>query len=114
MNDNENIVLTKSYSFAVRIVKLFQHLSSEKRESPKSLFYEGDKLTDDWATSSFGYGSAISSEMTGIEDFVRIDVQNTEQTVSYKAKRSRENGIAYSGHFFFNVFDFTLKDGRES
>lgn len=32
MNENENIVLAKSYSFAVRIVKMYQHLSAEKKE----------------------------------------------------------------------------------
>lgn len=28
----ENIIQTKSYAFAVRIVRLYQHLSAEKRE----------------------------------------------------------------------------------
>ena len=32
MSNNENIVLTKSYDFAVKIVKIYQHLSSEKKE----------------------------------------------------------------------------------
>jgi hypothetical protein len=31
MSENENIVLTKSYGFAVRIVKMYQHVSSEKK-----------------------------------------------------------------------------------
>lgn len=78
----------------------------------QSQFYEGEVLTDDWATSSFGYGSAIDNEMTGIEDYVRIGVQNMEQTVSYKEKRSRENGIAFTGSSFFSVFDFQLKKGN--
>jgi len=77
----------------------------------ESRFYEGNVLTDDWATSSFGYGSAISREMTGVEDFVRIGMQNPEQTVSYNDERSRETGIAYTGPSFFTVFDFKLKEG---
>jgi putative ABC transport system permease protein len=77
----------------------------------ESRFYEGNVLTDDWATSSFGYGSAISREMTGVENYIRIGVQNSEQTVSYKEIRSRENGIAYSGPSFFSVFDFKLQSG---
>ena len=77
----------------------------------ESRFFEGDIMTDDWATSSFGYGSAMSREMTGIENYVRIGVQNSEQTVSYKEIRSRENGIAYTGPSFFSVFDFKLKEG---
>ncbi len=32
MSDRENIVLSKSYRFAIRIVKMYQHLSSEKKE----------------------------------------------------------------------------------
>lgn len=32
MSDRENMVLSKSYLFAVRIVKMYQHLSSEKKE----------------------------------------------------------------------------------
>ena len=32
MSENENVVLTKSYNFAVRIVKMYQHLSSKKKE----------------------------------------------------------------------------------
>jgi len=77
----------------------------------ESRFYEGDQLTDDWATSTFGYGSAIAKEMTGIADYVRIGVQNTEQVVSYRENRSRETGIAYTGPSFFSVFDFKLKEG---
>ncbi len=32
MSENKNVVLAKSYSFAVRIVKMYQHLSTEKKE----------------------------------------------------------------------------------
>ena len=32
MSENENVVLTKSYNFAVRIVKMYQHLSINKKE----------------------------------------------------------------------------------
>ncbi len=87
------------------------HSKRDKIYRVESRFYEGNVLTDDWATSSFGYGSAISREMTGIEDFVRIGVQNPEQTVSYKDEKLRETGIAYSGPSFFKVFDFKLKKG---
>jgi putative ABC transport system permease protein len=91
----------------------FDKMHSEKNRiyRVESLFYEGKVLTDDWATSTFGYGSAISKEMTGIENYVRIGMQNSEQTVSYQETRSRESGIAYSGPSFFSVFDFVLKVG---
>jgi len=87
------------------------HSKTDRIYRVESKFYEGDRLTDDWGTSSFGYGSAINNEMTGIEDYVRVGIQNSEQTVSYHEKRSRENGIAYAGNSFFNVFDFKLKEG---
>ena len=87
------------------------HQKHDRIYRVESQFYEGNRLTDDWATSSFGYGSAISKEMTGVEDFVRIAVHNTEQTVSYKDQRSRETGIAYTGPSFFSVFNYKLKDG---
>ena len=32
MRGEDNIILTKSYSFAVRIVKVYQHLAAEKKE----------------------------------------------------------------------------------
>jgi putative ABC transport system permease protein len=87
------------------------HTKRDRIYRVESRFYEGGELTDDWGTSSFGYGKGISDEMTGIEDYVRIGVQNTEQTVIYREKRMRENGIAYAGPSFFSIFDFKLKDG---
>ena len=35
-------------------------------------FYEGEVLTDYWASSSFGYGSAMQENLAGIEDYTRI------------------------------------------
>ncbi len=32
MGEKDNIILTKSYNFAVRIVKMYQHLSSDNKE----------------------------------------------------------------------------------
>jgi putative ABC transport system permease protein len=87
------------------------HQKKDRIYRVESRFYEGTVLTDDWATSSFGYGSAISREMSGIEDYVRIGMQNSEQTVSYKDVISREIGIAYTGPSFFTVFNFKLKSG---
>ncbi|WP_163710690.1 ABC transporter permease [Mangrovibacterium lignilyticum] len=87
------------------------HSKRDRIYRVESQFYEGSQLTDDWGTSSFGYGSAISNELTGIEDYARVGVQNTEQTVIYHEKRIRESGIAYTGPGFLSVFDFKLKAG---
>ena len=104
-----SILIINYVSFEFSFDKM--HLKKDRIYRVESQFYEGNQLTDDWATSTFGYGSAINKEMTGIDDFVRVGIQNTEQVVSYKDNRSRETGIAYTGPSFFSVFDFKLKEG---
>jgi putative ABC transport system permease protein len=104
-----SVLILNYVSFEFSFDKM--HSKRDRIYRVESRFYEGNVMTDDWATSSFGYGSAISREMTGIEDFVRIGVQNQEQTVSYKDEHLRETGIAYTGPAFFSVFDFKLKKG---
>ncbi len=104
-----SILILNYVSFEFSFDKM--HSKRDRIYRVESRFFEGKVLTDDWGTSSFGYGSAISREMTGIEDFVRIGLQNPEQTVSYKNERSRETGIGYAGSSFFKVFDFKLKKG---
>ena len=104
-----SILILNYVSFEFSFDKM--HSKHDRIFRVESRFYEGNVLTDDWATSSFGYGSAINREMTGIENFVRIGMQNPEQTVSYNDERSRETGIAYTGPAFFSVFDFKLKKG---
>jgi putative ABC transport system permease protein len=80
----------------------------------ESKFYEGNQLTDDWATSTFGYGSAMKKKFPQIEDFVRIGIQNTEQVVRYKDIKIRENKIAYTEPSFFRIFDFKLLEGNRT
>ena len=43
------------------------HSKSERIYRVQSTFHEGEVLTDDWATSSFGYGSAMQENLAGIE-----------------------------------------------
>jgi len=88
-----------------------QHGKQDRIYRVESLFYEDNVLTDDWATSSFGYGSAMAAELKGIEAFTRVGVQNTEQTVIYEDKRVRENDIAYADSSFLKIFDFEMKAG---
>ncbi len=77
----------------------------------ESQFIENKAITDDWATSAFGYGSAMKKEIKGIEEVARVGMHNNEQIVKYKGKLSRETGIAYSEPTFFKIFDFKLKQG---
>lgn len=75
-------------------------------------FYEGEVLTDYWASSSFGYGSAMQENLAGIEDYTRIaSLFQPEQLVKYGELCLRENEIAYADPGFFRLFDFELLKG---
>ena len=60
----------------------------------QSTFHEGEVLTDYWASSSFGYGSAMK-----------------ENLAEYGELTLRENQIAYAEPSFFRLFDFELLKG---
>lgn len=88
------------------------HERADRTYRVESTFHEGDVLTDDWATSSFGYGPAIKEELSGIEDYVRVASQfQPEQIVKYENLLYRENGIAYTDQAYFRIFDFELLKG---
>lgn len=78
----------------------------------ESTFHEGNELTDDWATSSFGYASAMKNELPGIIDYTRVGSQyQPEQVVKCGNQLNREDKIAYADQGFFRVFDFGLVKG---
>ncbi len=78
----------------------------------QSTFHEGEVLTDYWASSSFGYGSAMKEHLAGIEDYTRIaSLWQPEQLVKYGNLTLRENQIAYADPGFFRLFDFELLKG---
>jgi len=77
----------------------------------ESRFYEGNTMTDDWPTSSFGYAPAMMQHISGIEDAVRVDIHETEQIVSYHDKRFRESDVTVTEPSFFRIFDFPLLEG---
>ena len=87
------------------------HTNAKNIYRVESQFYEGSTLTDDWATASFGYGSAMKENIPGIKDYVRIAINNTEQMVSYGKNKSRENSVVVTEPSFFSVFSFNLLDG---
>lgn len=60
-------------------------------------------LTDYWASSSFGYGSAMKENLAGIEDYTRIGSTQPEQIVKYGELTLRENQIAYAEPSFFRL-----------
>lgn len=88
------------------------HSKRENIYRVESTFHEGNELTDEWATSSFGYGSAMKQEFPWIKDFTRVGSQyQPEQIVKYGNQLNREDQIAYADHRFFRVFDFPLIKG---
>jgi len=90
------------------------HQKQDRIYRVESRFYEGTQLTDDWATSTFGYGSAMKKEIPGIEDYVRVSIHKVEQVVIYKDTKIRESGITYTEPSFFKIFDFQLKEGDKA
>ena len=48
------------------------HQKYERIFRVESTFYEGEVQTDYWASSSFGYGSAMKENLAGIEDYTRV------------------------------------------
>lgn len=88
------------------------HRKSARIYRVQSTFHEGEVLTDDWATSSFGYGSAMKEHLAGIEDYTRVGcIIQPEQLVRYGELCLREDGIAYADPGFFRLFDFEWVKG---
>lgn len=90
------------------------HKKKDRIYRVESQFYEGNNLTDDWGTSTFGYGSAMKKELPGIEDFVRISIHETEQVVKYGDYKVREDGVVFTEPSFFNIFDYKLLEGDKT
>lgn len=89
------------------------HTNADRIYRVESQFYEGDRLTDDWATASFGYASAMKENIPGIENYVRIAINATERMVSYGENISRENSVVTTEPSFFSLFSFKLIKGDE-
>ncbi|WP_455592965.1 ABC transporter permease [Bacteroides sp.] len=88
------------------------HSKYESIYRVESTFHEGEVLTDDWASSSFGYGPAMKENLAGIEDFARVVcLMDPEQIVKYGELTLREGQVAYADPSFFRMFDFELVKG---
>ncbi|ADV43016.1 ABC transporter permease [Bacteroides helcogenes] len=91
------------------------HAKYDRIYRVQSVFYEGDELTDYWAGSSFGYGSAMKENLAGIEDYARVAcLFRPEQIVKHGELMLRESGIAYTEPGFFRLFDFELVKGDKA
>lgn len=90
------------------------HANGDRIYRVESKFYEGNNLTDDWATASFGYASAMKENIPGIEDYVRIAINSTEQMVSHGEQISREEKVVITEPSFFSVFTLNLLKGDKN
>lgn len=80
----------------------------------ESRLYEGETLTDNWATTAFGHAPALSRELPGIEQYVRVTAQDREQVVCYEDKQFAEARYCYAEPTFFQLFRFPLIKGEKT
>jgi putative ABC transport system permease protein len=80
----------------------------------ESQFYKNGELTDNWATSTNGYGPAMKTNMPEIASFARINWNNSERVVRYKDVKFREQHVCFADTNFFKFFSFPLVKGDVS
>lgn len=80
----------------------------------ESRLYEGESLTDNWATTAFGHAPAMSREIPGIEEYVRVTAQDKEQVVRYLDRQFAEERYCYAEPAFFQLFNFPIVKGEET
>jgi putative ABC transport system permease protein len=77
----------------------------------ESRFYKNDQLTDDWATSTNGYATAMKKEFPEVADFTRINWNNSERVVRYGTIKYREAHVCFADSNFFQFFRYPLLAG---
>lgn len=80
----------------------------------ESRLYEGETLTDNWATTAYGHAPTMSREIAGIEKYVRVTAQDREQVVNYYDRRFAEERYCYTEPAFFEIFNFPIIKGEKS
>lgn len=88
------------------------HSCADRIFRVEARFYENGELTDDWASSSAGYATAMRRNLAGVEDYTRVGSQYfPEQVVKYNELLYRETAIGYAEKNFFRFFDYKLLKG---
>ena len=78
----------------------------------ESQFFNGDDMTDDWATSSYGYGPAMKREFPEVIEYARLNLWNCERVVSYKDDvKFREKNVFMADSNFLTMFNYPLVAG---
>ena len=80
----------------------------------ESRLYEGEMLTDNWATTAYGHAPAMNREIAGIEKYVRVTAQDREQVVNYFDRRFAEEHYCYTEPAFFEIFNFPIAKGEKT
>lgn len=80
----------------------------------ESRLYEGDRLTDNWATTTFGHAPVMYREIPGIEQYVRVTAQDREQEVTYNDRQFIEEHYCYTEPSFFELFNFPIIQGEKT
>ena len=80
----------------------------------ESRLYEGETLTDNWATTSYGHAPTMDGEIAGIEKYVRVTAQDREMVVNYFDRRFAEERYCYTEPAFFEIFNFPIVRGDKT
>ncbi len=78
----------------------------------ESQFYKNDQKTDDWPTSTNGYGPAMKANFPEIEAYTRINWHNKERVVRYQDIKFREENVCYADSNFFEFFSYPVLKGN--
>ena len=80
----------------------------------ESRLYEGEMLTDNWATTAYGHAPAMNREIVGIEKYVRVTAQDRELVVNYFDRKFAEEHYCYTEPAFFEIFNFPIVKGEKT
>ena len=80
----------------------------------ESQFYKGDRLTDDWATSTNGYALALKDHFPQVAEFTRINWNNSERVVRQGTIRFREPHVCFADSNFFTFFPYPWLEGDKA
>ncbi|MFT4155269.1 ABC transporter permease [Parafilimonas sp.] len=78
----------------------------------ESRFYKGKELTDDWATSTNGYVSAMKKNFPEVELFARISYHDAERVIQNGNIKFREKNVCFADSNFFSFFSYPLLRGN--
>lgn len=77
----------------------------------ESLFYSGKELVNDYATSAYGYATAMKEAFPEVVDFARIYLWNTEKVINYNGRKFREENVPLADSSFLTMFSFRMLKG---